>query len=111
MTEQEIQVKADELSIREQCKVHPLVFKAEGEDEQVIGFIKEPPRFVKLRVMDKAMNAPMTSAAEVVDGYLLKSDSDIRIYDEKPENDKYYLGAVWEAYNLISMSINQFKKK
>ena len=111
MTTEEIKLKAEQLSVQHNCKVHPLVFSADGESETVIGFIKEPPRFVKLRVMDKAMNAPMTSASEVVDSYLLKDVSDKRIFDENPDNDKYYLGAVWEAYNMISMSINQFKKK
>jgi len=110
MTNDEILLKADELSAREGCRVHPLVFLADG-NEQVIGFIKEPPRFVKLRVMDKGLTSPATAAAEVLDAYLIKDESDARIYEEKPENDMYYLGATMEAYNLISMAINQVKKK
>lgn len=110
MTIDEIKLKADELSTREGCKVHPLVFKAEGED-QVIGFMKEPPRHVKLRVMDKGMVSPITAASEVVEAYILKDVSDSRIWDEKPENDKFYIGATMEAYNMISMAINQYKKK
>jgi hypothetical protein len=110
MTNDEILLKADELSAREGCRVHPLVFLAEG-NEQVVGFIKEPPRYVKLRVMDKGLTSPATAAAEVLDAYLIKEESDVRIYEEKPENDMYYLGATMEAYNLISMAINQIKKK
>jgi hypothetical protein len=110
MTNEEIQIKADELSNREGCKVHPLVFVA-GGDEQVIGFIKEPPRFVKIRVMDKGLTAPVTAAAEVLDSYLLRDVSDPRIWDENPDNDRYYLGATMEAYNLINMAVNQYKKK
>lgn len=110
MTNDEILLKAGELSQRENCKVHPLVFVDE-DDQQVIGFIKEPPRHVKLRVMDKGLTSPATAASEVVEAYLLKDDSDARLWEEKPENDKYYLGATMEAYNLISMAINQFKKK
>jgi len=109
MTNEQINDKAGELSIRENCKVHPLVF-GESED-QIIGFIKEPPRHVKLRVMDKGLTQPATAAAEVVEAFLLKDESDARIWDEKPENDKYYLGATMEAYNMISMAVNQFKKK
>lgn len=112
MTNEEIQLKADELTQREGCQVHPLVFKASAEeDDTVIGYIKEPPRFVKLRVMDKGLTQPATAAAEVVDGYILKAESDPRIWDEKPENDRFYLGATMEAYNMINMSINTFKKK
>ena len=110
MTNDEIILKADELSTREGCKVHPLVFKDEA-DANVVGFIKEPPRHVKLRVMDKGLTSPATAAAEVVDAFLLKDASDVRIWDEKPENDKYYLGATMEAYNMINMAVNQFKKK
>lgn len=109
MTNEEITTKADELSAREGCKVHPLVFK--DGDNQVIGFIKEPPRHVKLRVMDKGLTSPVTAAAEVLDAYLLRDESDNRIWEENPDNDNFYLGATMEAYNMISMAVNQFKKK
>jgi hypothetical protein len=61
--------------------------------------------------MDKGLTAPATAAAEVVDSFLLRDVSDARIWDEKPENDKYYLGATMEAYNMINMAVNQLKKK
>jgi hypothetical protein len=109
LSNEEITLKAGELTQREGCKVHPLVFEDNGV--QVIGFIKEPPRHVKLRVMDKGLTSPVTAASEVLDAYLLKDVSDSRIFDEKPENDVYYLGATMEAYNMITMAINQFKKK
>lgn len=113
MTNEEIQLKADELSQKHNCKVHPLVFVVDPSNpdnqERVIGFIKEPPRHVKLRVMDKGLSAPMTAAAEVVDAYLIREESDKRIMDEG--DDLWYLGAAYEAYNLIKMGINQFKKK
>ena len=79
-------------------------------NEDVVGFIKEPPRFVKLRVMDKGLTAPATAAAEIVDAYLIKEESDVRIYSETAD-DKFYLGATMEAYNMVSMAVNQFKKK
>ncbi len=111
MTTEQIQAKADELSAKHGCIVHPIVFQ-EGEDaEQIVGFLKEPPRHVKLRVLDKGMTSPMTASAEMVDAYLIREDSDARIWDEKPGNDKYYLGATMIANDLIKMSINQFKKK
>jgi hypothetical protein len=110
MTNEEILTKAGELSLKENGKVHPLIFKSEN-DEQIVGYLKEPPRHVKLRVMDKGLTAPATAAAEVVDAFLIKEESDPRIWDEKPENDRYYLGATMEAYNLINMAVNQLKKK
>jgi hypothetical protein len=111
MTNEEIQARANELSLKHQTKVHPLVFSTEGSDEQIIGYIKEPPRFVKLRVMDKGLTAPVSAASEIVDSYLLKEESDPRIYSESPDNDKYYIGATLEAYNMVTLAVNQFKKK
>ena len=112
MTTEQIEQKKAELSQQHNCIVHAMIFTdGVNNDDLIIGFIKEPPRHVKLRVMDKGLTAPVTAAAEVLDAYLIKEASDVRIYDEKPENDKYYLGATMEAYNMISMSVNQFKKK
>ena len=111
MTNEEIQLKADELSQKHGSKVYPLVFMVEGSDDQVIGYIKEPPRFVKLRVMDKGFTNPISAASEVVDAYLIKEESDPRIWSEDQTNDKYYIGATLEAYNMVKLAINQFKKK
>lgn len=106
-----VECKAAELSAKHGVTVHPVIFKVEGDSGDVVGYIKEPPRFVKLRVMDKGLTQPISAASEVVDAYLIKEESDARIYSEAAENDKFYLGAVLEAYNLVKLSVNQFKKK
>jgi len=111
MTNEEIEAKALELGVKHNCKVFPLVFKDIEGGEDVIGFLKEPPRFVKMRVMDKGLTNPVSAASEVVDAYLIKEDSDSRIYSEAPENDVYFIGATMEAYGIVKMAINQFKKK
>lgn len=111
LSAEEIELKVGELKVKHGCPVHALVFKTDGDAEEIVGYIKEPPRFVKLRVMDKGLTQPMSAASEVVDAYLIKEDSDPRIYSEAQENDKYYLGAVLSAYNLIQLAVNQFKKK
>ena len=111
LTNEQVQAKADELQIREGCQVHPLVFVDTDTDTQVIGFVKEPSRMVKLRVLDKGLISPVTAAAELLDAVLIKDVSDARIWDEKPENDKIYLGAVMACYETIQLSTNQFKKK
>lgn len=108
---QAIQEKSDELSKIHNCKVFPIVFKAVEGGEDVVGYIKEPPRFVKMRVMDKGLTQPVSAASEVVDAYLIKEESDPRIYSESSENDVYSIGATMEAYSLIKMAVNQFKKK
>lgn len=102
--------KAEELTKVHGCKVHPLVFVDE-DNKPVIGYLKEPPRFVKLRALDKVYTNPMSAASDLLDAYLIKEESDNRIYSESSDNDKYYFGAVNEANNLIKLTINQFKKK
>lgn len=109
LTQEQIQQKADELSQQLNVKVHPLVF-VDG-DEQIVGYITEPNRVTKLRVLDKGMISPISAAAELLEVILLKDESDSRILSDKPENDKIYMGAVMECYNTIQVSINQFKKK
>ena len=111
MTQEEIEKKVAELSLRENSKVLPIVFKDEDTDEDVVGFIREPNRMVKLRVMDKSISAPATASAELFDAILLKNDSDIRFSSEDSKDDKYYLGGAMEAFKLVEISINTFKKK
>lgn len=111
MTKEEIQSKADELSIRENCKVHPLVFQdlndVSNVDAKVIGYVKEPNRMTKLRYMDKALIGSSSAGAEVVDSHLLLDVSDPRILKE----DTYYLGAVNALNSIITLAVDQFKKK
>lgn len=106
-----IEEKAIALTQQYACKVHPIVFKTADDGETVIGYLKEPPREVKLRMMDKGISSPITAASEVLDAYLIKSESDPRIYTDGADNDKYYIGATMEAYDLVKIAVNQFKKK
>ena len=105
-----IQEKAELLSKQYACKVHPLVFKISDSPDLVIGYLKEPPREVKLRMMDKGIAAPITAASEVLDAYLIQAESDPRIYTGGSDNDKYYIGATMEAYDTVKIAVNQFKK-
>lgn len=103
----EAQKKAEALSIKLNCKVLPIVFHDEDTGEDITGFIKEPSRMVKLRVMDKAMTAPVTASAELFDSIFIEEESDKRFLTD----DKYYLGATMEAFKTVEMAVNTFKKK
>jgi hypothetical protein len=111
LSKEEIQTKADSLSKVHNVKVHPLVFEEEESGEQIIGFIKEPARLVKMRVLDKALTSPISAASELLDIAIIKEESDARILSENPEHDKYYLGAVMAAMGIIKYSQDTFKKK
>lgn len=110
MTQEEIGQKAEELSLKHGCKVHPILF-TDGDGGDVVGFIKEPTRIVKMRALDKSFVSPVSAASELLDVCLIKEDSDSRIYSESQEHDHIYIGAAMAAMDLVKMSVNQFKKK
>lgn len=107
-----IKAKAAELAIREGCEVHPVLFYFNGDPKDpVIGYIKEPPRLVKFRMLDKGDQVgDYSAAAEVLEAMLLKSDSDPRIISDKAECDHLYIGAAMVCQNIIRVAINQVKK-
>jgi len=111
MTKEEAQIKADELSASMNVKVHPIVFQEDADADLIVGYIKEPSRMVKLAVLDKSVMGGFSAAAEMLDSVLLKEHSDPRIYSERSEDDKIYLGAVMAAYDLVKFSVNTLKKK
>lgn len=111
MTEEEIQKKADELTAQLGVKVTPLLFKDAETGEEILGFIKEPSRQVKLAMLDKSMIGSFSAASEVLESILLKEHSDPRIFSEKSEDDRFYLGAVMAAYDRVKFSVNILKKK
>ena len=111
LTQEQIEAKAQQLSEREKCTVTPIVFLDEETDENVIGYIKTPSRLTKLRVLDKAMTSPVTAAADLFEAVLLKDESDPRFSSTHADHDKYYLGGTMEAFKLVEMSVNTFKKK
>lgn len=103
----DVQKKANELSEKFSCKVTPIVFHDEEKDEDVIGYIKEPNRMTKLRVMDKAINSPITAASELFDSIVITEESDPRFFSD----DKYYIGGTMEAFKTVEIAVNTFKKK
>lgn len=110
-TEEQLQQRADEISKRLGCKVHPLQF-FDDNAQPLYAFVREPNRLVKQRALDAALQkGPMIAAGELLEAVLIKEESDPRVYSEAPENDKYYLGAATAAMELIKVSVDQFKKK
>jgi hypothetical protein len=107
-----VAAKAAEISARLGVKVHPLIFRDEETSTDVIGFMREPNRVTKLRVLDKSITVGVFSAsAELYDAVIIKEESDSRLFSELSSDDKLVLGATMAAYDLIKTSVNQFKKK
>lgn len=111
MANETAQQRADELTASLGVKVHAIVFKESDDSPEIVGFIKEPSRMVKLAVLDKSVMGGFSAAAEMLESVLIKDQSDPRIYSERTEDDKIYLGAVMAAYDLVKFSVNTLKKK
>lgn len=102
--------KATELTIKMNCLVKPILFFDEKTNTTLVGYIKEPNRMTKLRMLDKAVLGSYTASAEVYDAILIKEESDPRLYSESPEDDKCYFGGVQATFALVEILQNQLKK-
>lgn len=96
-------------------KVHPILFYDPSDTEKkdpIIGYVKEPGLQVKIRVLDKGSQLGEFAASfEMLDLCLDKAASDRRMYEDKPGNDKYILGACLQAQRIIEIALSQVKKK
>jgi hypothetical protein len=113
MTEEQkaaIDEKVAALTDKYKSRIIPVSFTDEN-GEPVTGYMKEPTRMVKARVLDKAIMTPVTAGLELLEICLLKEESDARIYSEAPENDSYALGMALAAYRSVEVSLNSLKKK
>lgn len=108
---QDVQTKAEELSVKHNCKVTPIVFHDEEKNEDIIGFMRMPSRNTKMRMLDKAMTAPLSGAGELFEAVLIIEESDPRFLSEDPECDKYYAGGATAAFAMVEIAVNTFKKK
>ncbi|RYD57018.1 MAG: hypothetical protein EOP56_09430 [Sphingobacteriales bacterium] len=111
LTKEQIEAKAKELSEKHACKVHGFEFINPENGDQVIGYIKEPNRLLKLYALDKGALQLYSVGVQLIDSCLIKDESDPRIYSESQEHDTYYFGAIDFANGLIALSRDQLKKK
>jgi len=112
LTSEQIEQRAAELTEKHGVKVTPIVFEEPDTGEQVIGYLKEPNRLAKTRILDKALSGAVLSAAhDLLELTIIPEESDPRIMSEAPENDKYNLGAAVAAQDLVKFAVNVYKKK
>lgn len=106
-------IKAEQLTAEYKEKgvfmVHPIVFRI--NDEDIVGFVKEPSRMAKMAVLDKAMIGGYSAAEEILDSVLIKEHSDPRMFSESQEFDAIHMGLVLAVYDLIKIKQNTLKKK
>jgi hypothetical protein len=91
-------------------KIHPIVCR-EPSGIIAIGYLKEPNLQAKMAMLDMALQQPFSCAEQLYDTYIIKDESDARMYDKQPENDAFYLTGLDVTGKMVQMYSNAFKKK
>lgn len=93
-------------------KVHVCVqFKPET-NERIVSYVKEPNYETKLYLMDKSGELGMHMAGEELRKICqLRDESNSLTYGDAFECDKYKLGVAQFCLGIITIALNQFKKK
>ena len=91
-------------------KIHPIVCR-DKEGIIAIGYLKEPNLQAKMAMLDMAMQAPFSCAEQLYDAYIVKEETDDRMYNKLPENDAFYLTGIDVTGKMVQMYSNAFKKK
>lgn len=93
-------------------KVTPIVFIHPKTLKRSVCYLKEPNFDTKVRVMDKAMQIGLYSAAnELRKDCVITDVSDAITYADSPECDEYKLGVVDSLMEHVNRLQDQFKKK
>ena len=106
--EQIEKIKSD-LSKEHNKEVYVHVFETE-DGEQIIGFLKDPDRLVKMRALDMSLQSWTNSADILLRSCLIESVSSPRILKEEAENDKIYFSFLLKANELVKFYSEQQKK-
>lgn len=109
--EVDVEARVIELEKKYSCKVHPIVFQEDEDSEKIIGYIKEPSRMLKARILDSATTGAVSNSITLLEAVLLTEESDPRFSSSKSEDDHIVLGGALSAMSTIKISTNQFVKK
>ena len=90
-------------------EVHLCIFETEDKEE-IVGFLKEPDRLVKMRALDMSLQSWTSAANILLETSLVREYSDPRILDENPDNDKIYFGFLMKANELVKFYSEKQKK-
>lgn len=107
--EPEIEKKAQELSLKHNCKVTPFAFIYKGEN--IVGYMKSPGRLVKMQAIDMREQSKTQAGDLILRSSLIQEESDKRILEETDETDGIYLGAIDFAINSVTIYQELLKKK
>lgn len=108
MTQEEILAKAAELGASLGCSVRPFAFTHKGK--QIVGFLREPSRDVKMSAMDKVFSGSIMKAGEEILRVCLLDQSSPEILSNDTENDVVFITSCRQAANMLEIYSNELKK-
>ena len=96
LTDKQIETKRAELETKLGRTVYVFMFLTR-EGEQIIGYVKDPERLVKMRAMDMLMQSLSGSCEMLLKACLIAEESSPRLSSEKAEDDKVFISALLEV--------------
>jgi len=110
----EAKVEEKRLELKEKLKrnVYSYIVKVD-ENDYAVGYVKEPERLVKMRVLDMlAMQNGVSAAGDMLlSTSLLVEESDRRILSTDSQFDTLYLTMITNCIELIQVYADVIKKK
>jgi hypothetical protein len=111
LTNEQIEKNAQILSNKYGVEVKPFSLIDPETGDQIVGYLKQPIRALKMKILDKSITSPMFAASELLDACLIVEESSPRILSEDSRDDKINLGASLAAMDMIKVLTETYKKK
>ncbi len=103
--------KVKELSVKHNCKVEDWTFE-NPKVGQVLCFVIEPSIYLIYGAYDKMQISPSSAGEILMEGVVIKNESDPRIFDtSKRANHEIILRVNIMCQNLVQIALEEVKKK
>ena len=110
LTQEQIEAKASELSIKFDNKVTPVYFT--DDDEQVIGYFQEPSYDIRMYVTDMYIAETLSKAYEAaINDSLIKEESSPRITSSLRKDAKIKASFTNAMGKMLAPLVDEYKKK
>lgn len=111
LTDEQINLRAGELSSALNATVKPLVVKRK-DGERIIGYYRQPRREAKMAAFDKVSQGQTTSAGSLLfEACIIREESDPRMVSDDPQYDDIYIGASLAMFEELNVATSDLGKK
>jgi len=109
LTDDQIEETRKSLEEKLKRKVYAFAFVVEG-DEQVVAYLRDPERLLKMRAMDMIMQSLTGSCEMLLKACIIEPESSSRIMSGLPEDDQIFMSALLEVQRVFKFYTDVLKK-